>query len=58
MTLLATSVEKDIRIKVVDAEGKTVEGYPFVLSVGDLGNYRDTDEDGMIYISGVRPGRI
>ena len=56
VTLLATSVEKDIRIKVVDAEGKTVEGYPFVLSVGDLGNYQDTDEDGMIYISGVRPG--
>lgn len=40
----------------MDAEGKTVEGYPFVLSVGDLGNYQDTDEDGMIYISGVRPG--
>ena len=33
VTLLATSVEKDIRIKVVDAEGKTVEGYPFVYQV-------------------------
>ena len=56
VTLLATSVEKDIRIKVVDAQGRTVQGYPFTLSIGDLGNYQDTDEDGMIYISGVRPG--
>ena len=56
VSLLATSVEKDIRIKVVDEDGNPVTGYPFTLSIKDLGEYQDTDEDGMIYVDGVRPG--
>lgn len=57
VSLLATSVEKDIRIKIVDADGNPVTGYPFALTVQDLGDFQDTDEDGMVYIEGVRPGQ-
>lgn len=56
VSLWATSVEKDIRIKVVDEAGETIEGYPFALSIDGLGEYQDTDEDGIIYVAGVRPG--
>lgn len=56
ISLLATSVEKDIRVKIVDAEGKTVEGYPFKMTVKDVGDFEDEDENGIIYVSDVKPG--
>lgn len=56
VTLLATSVEKDLRIKVVDKEGKAIKGYDFLLDVTDIGTYQDLDKDGVIYVAGLKPG--
>lgn len=57
LSLLVTSVEKDLRIKVVDSQGNAVEGYEFCVLLEDKGEYRDTDQDGMIYIDQLKPGR-
>lgn len=56
VSLLVTSVEKDIRINVINTQGESVAGYPFQLTIDGLGDYQDMDKDGMIYIDGVRPG--
>lgn len=57
LSLMVTSVEKDLRIKVVDGENTIVQGFPFQVSVNEKDTYTDDDEDGMIYISGLKPGR-
>lgn len=56
VTLIATSVEKDLRIKIVDDDGKAIAGYDFLLDVGDMGTYQDRDKDGIVYVSGLKPG--
>lgn len=57
VSLLVTSVEKDLRIKIVDHAGNAVEGYPFVVIMDDTKKYEDTDQDGVLYIEGLKPGR-
>ncbi|MBQ9865462.1 MAG: glycoside hydrolase family 25 protein [Lachnospiraceae bacterium] len=54
--LQASSVLKDIRITITDAEGTAVAGYPFYVSIDPLGEYKDLDQDGIIYIPGVSAG--
>lgn len=54
--LQASSVFKDIRITVTDAEGKPVTGHSFFVNVDPLGEYKDLDQDGQIYIPGVKAG--
>lgn len=56
VTLLATSVEKDLRIKIVDDNGKAIAGYDFLLDVDSVGTYQDLDKDGIVYVSGLKPG--
>lgn len=56
VSMIATSVEKDLRIKIVDDDGKAVAGYEFLLDVGETGTYQDMDKDGIIYVSGLKPG--
>lgn len=56
VTLIATSVEKDLRIKIVDHEGKAIAGYDFLLDVSQMGTYQDLDKDGIVYVSGLKPG--
>lgn len=56
VTLLATSVEKDLRIKVVDDSGKAIAGQEFLLEVTDVGTYKDLDRDGVIYVADLKPG--
>ena len=51
VTLLATSVEKDLRIKIVDDNGKAIAGYDFLLDVDNVGTYQDLDKDGIVYVS-------
>jgi len=53
-----SSVAKDLRIMVVDSVGKLVTGAPFTVKVQGIGEYKDTDEDGIIYIDGLRAGEI
>lgn len=56
VSLLVTSVEKDIRIMIVDDNGAPVEGERFTVALSDGLERQDTDLDGMIFIDGVKPG--
>ncbi|MBP3476353.1 MAG: hypothetical protein J6K48_08570 [Lachnospiraceae bacterium] len=54
--LVMSSVAKDLRIMVVDSVGKLVTGAAFKVKIQGAGEYEDTDEDGIIYIDGLRAG--
>lgn len=56
LSLIVTSVEKDLRIQVVDKEGILVTGQSFYVKVDGLGEYKDLDQDGVIYIGDVAAG--
>lgn len=56
LSLVTSSILKDLRIRIVDAKGKEVPGYPFTVTVGDLGTYKDADRNGVIYIGDMKPG--
>ncbi len=56
LTLLASSVERDIRVKIVDDKGETVIGQPFSVEVAETGVYMDEDKDGIIRIPDIKPG--
>lgn len=55
--IVVNSVEKDLRIKVVDEDNTMLKGYPFQVIVNDADTYVDDDQDGMIYISKLKPGK-
>ena len=54
--LIMSSVAKDLRIMVVDSVGRLVTGAPFTIRIQGIGEYTDSDEDGIIYIDGLRAG--
>lgn len=54
--LVMSSVAKDLRVMVVDSVGKLVTGTPFTIRIQGFGEYTDYDEDGIIYIDGLRAG--
>lgn len=60
LSLFVTSVEKDMRVNVVNGNGKLMEDIPFTVTVRDSEgkerNYKDADKDGSIYIAPVDPG--
>lgn len=56
LSLLMTSVQKDLRIRIVDNSGEPVKGYPFTVTLGDDKEYTDADQDGVIYIEFLRAG--
>ena len=56
LSLVVTSVEKDLRIQVVDAQGELVTGQSFFVELEGLGEYKDLDKDGVIYIGGLAAG--
>lgn len=56
LSLITSSVEKDLRIYVVDGNGKTVTGCNFSVAVSDMGNFSDVNRDGIIYIGDMKPG--
>ncbi len=56
LSLIVTSVEKDLRIQIVDMEGEPVPGYGFYVEVDGLGEYKDLDKDGIVYIAGLKAG--
>ena len=47
VSLMMSSVAKDLRIMIVDSVGRLVTGTPFVVEVRGAGEYTDTDEDGI-----------
>ena len=56
LSLLVSSVERDLRIMIIDDKGKAVEGIKFYITVEGIGEYKDLDADGYVYIGGVKPG--
>lgn len=56
LSLMTSSIQKDLRIRIVDSKGKEVPGYAFTVKVGDLGTYKDADRNGVIYIGDMKPG--
>ena len=56
LTIQASSVERDIRVKIVDDKGDLVSGQEFAVEVADEGVYVDDDRDGIIRISDIKPG--
>lgn len=56
ISLLVSSVERDLRVMVIDENGAAVEGEKFYVTVDGVGEYKDLDADGFIYIGGIKPG--
>lgn len=56
LSLVLTSVEKDLRIQIVDTEGTPVSGESFYVSLEGLGEFKDLDQDGVIYIGDLDSG--
>ena len=56
LSLMVTSVERDLRVYVVDILGEPVTGQPFVVTLSGKDEYKDLDQDGMIYIADLSPG--
>ena len=53
---MVSSIDKDIRILVMDEEGSVITGRRFRADISDLGEYSDEDRDGLIIIEDVSPG--
>lgn len=56
LSLVVTSVEKDLRIQIVDIQGELVEGESFFVELEGYGEYKDLDKDGIIYIGDLTAG--
>lgn len=56
LSLVVTSVEKDLRIQIVDVTGEPVVGESFYVKLDGMGEYKDLDKDGVIYIGGLAAG--
>lgn len=56
VSLVMSSVAKDLRIMVVDSVGRLVTGASFTIKIQGVGEYTDSDQDGIIYIDGLRAG--
>lgn len=56
LSMVLTSVEKDLRIQVVNVDGAPVEGESFFVELEGIGRYKDLDRDGVIYVGGLEAG--
>lgn len=56
LSLLMTSVQKDLRIQIVDNAGELVTGESFCVVLNGEQEYTDDDQNGMIYIDELRAG--
>lgn len=61
LSLVVTSVEKDLRVQVVNHSGDLVTGESFYIGLSsddgeDLGEYKDLDQDGVVYIADLSAG--
>lgn len=55
LTLAATSVERDLRVQVLNDLGELVTGQPLYITVNDQ-EYKDLDQDGILYVGDLKPG--
>ena len=60
ISILTTSVEKDLRVQVIDNRGDLVTGETFNIRMtdekGESSEYKDLDKDGIIYVGALSPG--
>ncbi|MDD3368566.1 MAG: glycoside hydrolase family 25 protein [Lachnospiraceae bacterium] len=62
LSLVVTSVEKDLRVQVVNAGGFLITDQSLLVTLSDnqdgnsLGEYKDLDQDGVIYIGDLKAG--
>lgn len=56
LSLVVTSVEKDLRIQIVNMNGEPVPNISFLVELEGLGEYKDLDRDGIIYIGDLSAG--
>ena len=56
LSLVVTSVEKDLRIQIVNIDGVPVRDETFYVELEGLGEYKDLDKDGIIYIGNLASG--
>ncbi len=56
LSLIVTSIEKDLRIQIVDNDNEPVKGESFFVSLDGVGEYKDLDKDGVIYIGDLPAG--
>lgn len=56
LSLIVTSVEKDLRVQIVDRDNKPVEGESFYIILNGKDEYKDLDKDGVIYIGDLPAG--
>lgn len=56
LSFVTTSVERDLRIQILDGAGNVVTGVPFVINLKEQGSYVDQDRDGIVYISNLSAG--
>lgn len=56
LSFVINSVERDLRVQILDSAGNVVTGVPFVLNLKDQGSYVDQDKDGIIYIGSLSAG--
>ena len=62
VVLKATSMDKDLKVKIVNAKNdRVITGTPFEVTVTDVNKktstYKDDDKDGIIYIKNMAPGK-
>ena len=55
LSLFATSVEKDLRVQVLNELGELVSGRELFITLNGE-QYKDLDQDGIIYIGDLKPG--
>ena len=48
VSLVMSSVAKDLRVMIVDSVGRLVTGTEFTITIQDVGEYTDRDMDGII----------
>lgn len=56
VSMYITSVEKDIRIQVLDGMGKLLTGQELYVELDNGEEYKDLDKDGVIYIPELKAG--
>ncbi|MCR5591836.1 MAG: hypothetical protein K6F73_09940 [Lachnospiraceae bacterium] len=60
LSLILTSVEKDLKVKLVDEDDTLVKGLEWGITVTDKddkeSSYEDEDEDGIIHLTGMSAG--
>ncbi len=63
VTLVGSSIEKDLKIKIQDSSSKNVKGQPFEITIkadkkkAKAATYSDDDKDGIIYIKSIDAGK-